>query len=204
VGQLIRATVYRGFPPDKVNKTGYFEIYSEIMEDKGFNPMPTYYPIAEHAEMKPDELILTTYKVNVQSHSRTQNSKWLSEIYHDNPAWINPETAAARGIADGDPITVHSEVGEITTKARVTPAVMPGVVAISNHCGHWSYGRYASGNATPAVAASDIPDADAARIWWAGRNGVHPNWIIPNKGDPISGQMLWNDTVVTVEKAATV
>jgi anaerobic selenocysteine-containing dehydrogenase len=201
VGQLIGAKVYRGFPPDKVNKTGYFEIYSEIMEDKGFNPLPSYYPIAEHAEMKSEELILTTYKVNVQSHSRTQNSKWLSEIYHDNPAWINPETAEARGIADGDAITVRSEIGEITTEARVTPAVMPGVVAISNHCGHWSYGRYASGNATPADAASDIPDPDAARIWWAGKNGVHPNWIIPNKGDPISGQMLWNDTVVTVEKA---
>jgi len=202
VGQLIGATVYRGFPPDKLNKTGYFEIYSEIMEDKGFNPMPTYYPIAEHAEMKPDELILTTYKVNVQSHSRTQNSKWLSEIYHDNPAWINPETAEARGIADGDPITVRSEIGEITTKARVTPAVMPGVVAISNHCGHWSYGRYASSRPTPNELRSDIPDPDASRIWWEGRNGVHPNWVIPNKADPISGQMLWNDTVVTVEKAA--
>ena len=38
-------------------------------------------------------------------------------------------------------------------------------------------------------------------LWWEGRNGVHPNWIIPNKGDPISGQLVWNDTVVTVEKA---
>ena len=99
---------------------------------------------------------------------------------------------------------MRSEIGEITTEARVTPAVLPGVVAISNHCGHWSYGRYASGNATPAGLASDTPDPDAARIWWEGRNGVHPNWIIPNKGDPISGQMLWNDSVVTVEKAATV
>jgi hypothetical protein len=45
VGQRIGAGVYRGFPPDKVNKTGYFELYSEIMEDKGFKPMPTYYPI---------------------------------------------------------------------------------------------------------------------------------------------------------------
>ena len=74
---------------------------------------------------------MTTYKVNVQTHSRTQNSKWLSEIYHENPAWINPKTAAERGISDGDVIRVRSEVGEITTKARVTPAVAPGVIAIS-------------------------------------------------------------------------
>jgi anaerobic selenocysteine-containing dehydrogenase len=203
VGQLIGAKVYRGFPPDKVNKTGYFEFYSEVMEEKGFNPMPSYYPIPEHAGMKPEELILTTYKVNVQSHSRTQNCKWLTEIYHENPAWINPVTAAQRGIADGDRIKVRSEVGEITTKARVTPAVVPGVVSISNHCGHWSYGRYASGNASPAGVAADTPDPDASRIWWEGRSGVHPNWIIPNKPDPISGEMRWNDTVVSVEKAVS-
>jgi len=203
VGQLIGAKVYRGFPPDKVNKTGYLELYSEIMEGKGFNPMPSYYPIPEHAAMKPEELILVTYKVNVQSHSRTQNCKWLTEIYHDNPAWINPTTAAERGIADGDLIKVRSEVGEITTKAKVTPAVVPGTVAISNHCGHWSYGRYASGKPTPADLRSDIPDPDASRIWWTGKNGVHPNWLIPLKSDPIGGEMRWNDAVVTVEKVVS-
>jgi thiosulfate reductase/polysulfide reductase chain A len=200
VGQLISGTVYRGFPPDKVNKGGYLELYSDLLEGKGFKPMPTYYPIPEHAEMSEDDLILVTYKVNVQSHSRTQNCKWLTEIYHDNPAWINPETAAKRGIATGDAIRVRSEIGEITTKARVTPAVVPGTIAISNHCGHWSYGRYASGQVTPEGFNPEVTDPDATRIWWAGNNGVHPNWIIPNKPDPMSGQMRWNDTVVTVEK----
>ena len=153
VGQVIDGEVYRAFPPDALNKTGYFEIYSEHMKDKGFDPLPSYYPIEEHAKMGPDDLILTTYKVNVQSHSRTQNCKWLSEIYHDNPAWLNPKTAAARGIENGDLIRVTSEVGHIVTKARVTPAVAPGVVAISFHCGHWSYGRYASGIGTSEGSA---------------------------------------------------
>jgi len=200
VGQLINGTVYRGFPPDKVNKTGYLELYSELLEGKGYNPMPTFYPIPEHAEMADDDLVLVTYKVNVQSHSRTQNCKWLTEIYHDNPAWINPETAAKRGITTGDDIRVRSQLGEITIKARVTPAVVPGTVAISNHCGHWQYGRYASGRAVPQGYGPEVTDPDASRIWWAGNNGVHPNWIIPNKADPMSGQMRWNDTVVTVEK----
>jgi len=192
--------VLRGFPPDKVNKTGLFELYSEIMEQKGFNPLPSYYPIPEHAEMKDGDLVLTTYKVNVHSHSRTQNCKWLTEIRHDNPAWINPETAAMRGIDTGDLIRVTSEIGEIVTRARVTPAVVPGVVAISNHCGHWKYGRYASGNPTPDDLLGDIPDPDAHRIWWQGRRGMHPNLIIPLRSDPIGGEMRWNDTVVRVEK----
>ena len=204
VGQKIGDEVYRGFVPDKLNKTGYFELYSEIMEQKGFNPMPSFYAIAEHEAMKPDELILTTYKVNVQSHSRTQNCKWLTEIYHDNPAWINPETAEARGIKNGDTIRVRSEVGEMTTHARVTPAVVPGTIAISNHCGHWSYGRFASGVETPASLRVDLRDPDTERVWWSNKRGAHPNWLIPLKADSIGGEMRWNDTVVTVEKVAAV
>jgi anaerobic selenocysteine-containing dehydrogenase len=195
LAQQIGGTVYKGFKPDKVNKSGYFEIYSTIMEEKGFDPLPTYKPIPEHEAMKPDDLILTTFKVNVQTHSRTQNCKWLSEIYFDNPAWINPETAAERDIKDGDAIVVRSPVGKLETTARVTPAVTPGVVAISMHCGHWEYGRYASGK--KSVNGAEVVDDGH---WWTSY-GAHPNWIIPNSPDPISGQMRFMDTVVTVSRA---
>ncbi|MHA1544272.1 MAG: molybdopterin dinucleotide binding domain-containing protein, partial [Alphaproteobacteria bacterium] len=197
VGQLIGGTVYTGFPPDKVNKSGYFELYSELMEAKGEAPLPTYEPIPEHARKRENELILTTYKVNAQVHSRTQNCKWLSEIYHDNPAWINPETAAQQGIADGDTIKVVSDIGEIETRVRVTPAVVPGTIAISFHCGHWAYGRYASGKKTPFGG----PAEDDKWIWWK-NHGENPNWIIPNSPDPISGQLRFMDTVVSVQKVA--
>jgi anaerobic selenocysteine-containing dehydrogenase len=136
----------------------------------------------------------------VQSHSRTQNCKWLSEIYHDNPAWINTVTAKQLGISDGDQIKVKASAGEtavdeITTKARVTEGVVPGVIAISHHCGHWEYGEYASGKRSH----SHVYEADCKYKWW-NESGVHPNWIIPNKGDPIGGAMRWMDTVVTVTK----
>jgi anaerobic selenocysteine-containing dehydrogenase len=199
VGQRINGDVYSGFKPDKVNKSGYFEIYSSLMEEKGLAPLPTYTAIPEHEKMADDDLILTTYKVNVQSHSRTQNCRWLTEIYHDNPGLINPETAAARGIADGDHILVKSEVGEIETTAKVTGTVVPGIIAISHHLGHWEYGRYASGQKAPT--GSD-DDPELKRKWWVKR-GAHPNWIIPNSPDPINGQQRFMDTVVTVTKVAT-
>lgn len=143
---------------------------------------------------KPGELILTTYKVNVQTHSRTQNCKWLTEIYHDNPAWLNPANAEALGIKSGDRIKVRSKVGEMEAEVRVTPAVVPGVIALSFHCGHWQYGRYASGNKSPA---GDEKDGDLQRIWW-NNHGWHPNWVIANAPDPINGQQRWMDTVVEV------
>jgi len=196
VGQKVGDHVYVGFPPDKLNKSGLFEIYSGLMRDKGLPPMPEFMAIPEHTARQDDELILTTYKVNVQTHSRTMNCRWLSEIYHDNPAWINPLTAQQRGVADGDKIKVKSAVGEIETSAKVTPAVVPGVIAISHHCGHWEYGRFASGKQSPHGVES-IPDRD--RRWWDS-NGVHPNWLIPNSPDPINGQQRWMDTLVRVTR----
>jgi len=196
VGQKIGDTVYKAFPPDAVNKTGYLELYSAIMEENGLPAMPTFKAIPEHEAMKPDDMILTTFKVNVQTHSRTQNCKWLTEIYHDNPAWINPASAKARGIKEGDRIMVKSSVGEIETTARVTPAVAPDVIAISMHCGHWEYGRTASGKKAPFGTDDPVHDE---QMWWKSQ-GEHPNWIIPNAPDPISGQQRWMDTVVNVRK----
>jgi anaerobic selenocysteine-containing dehydrogenase len=196
VGQMINGKAYKGFAPDKINKSGKFEIYSEFMKKKDFDPMPSYIQIPEHEKMAGDDLILTTYKVNVQTHSRTQNCKYLTEIYHDNPAWINAETAAKRGISDGDRIRVRSALGEIVTTARVTHGVHPQVVAISNHAGHWEYGEYASGKKSPGHEC----ETDCHYRWW-NTNGVHPNWIVPNAPDPIAGQLRFMDTVVKVEKA---
>ena len=185
-----------GFPRDAVNKSGYFEIYSELLEAQGYPPLPGYIPIPSHMRIKQGQLILTTYKVNVHSQSRTQNCRWLSEIYHENPAWINPISAEENGIKNDDTIRVTSGVGEILVVARVTPAVVPGVIAISNHCGHWQYGRYASSQRSPTGIAEH---GHGTHKWW-NYNGVHPNWVIPNTPDPVTGQQACMDTVVSVEK----
>jgi anaerobic selenocysteine-containing dehydrogenase len=197
VGQDIGGKAYKGWKPDKLNKSGYFELYSELLKIKNFPALPTYVPIPEHEKMGSGDLILTTYKVAVQIHSRSANCKWLTEIYHDNPAQINPLSAKALGIKTGDSIKVTSPIGSITTTANVTAGIVPGVVAISHHLGHWEYGRYASGKKVP-VGAGDDPDLKL-KHW--DKYGVHPNWIIPNKPDPINGQQAWMDTVVKVTKA---
>jgi anaerobic selenocysteine-containing dehydrogenase len=195
---MIWGPVYEGFKPDRINKSGYFELYSAILEAKGRPPLPSYTAIPEHQDMKADELVLTGFKVNVQTLSRTQNCMWLDEINVDNSAWINPETAAARGIGDGDRIKIGSRLGEIEATAKVTETVVPGVIAVSSHGGHWEYGRYASGKKAPYSIEADRPYEELK--WWS-YDSVHPNWIIDNASEPISGQQRWMDTVVSVRKA---
>ncbi len=172
------------------------KIKNPSLATKGFSAMPDWMRDPEHEKMGKEGLILTTYKNSVQTHSRTQNCKWLTEIFHENPAWINPKAASVRGIKDGDKIRIKSTIGEIVTRAFVTEGIHPSAVAVAHHCGHWAHGIYASGQKNQNHAV----ESDCELKWWKGR-GVHPNLIIPNKGDPISGSMCWNDTVVRVEKA---
>lgn len=195
-GQKIGNKVYKGFKPDKLNKSGKFEIYSELLKKKKFNPLPSWFPVPEFEKKKENELILSTYKVNVQAHSRTQNCKWLTEIFHDNPAELNPVTALKLGIKTGDKVHVQSSVDSIITRAFITDGIIPGIVGIANHCGHWQYGRYASGKRSPFGSKKDN---DVKKIWWKDR-GMHPNWIIRNSPDPIAGQWCMSDQVVTVAK----
>ena len=177
------------------------ELYKESFRKYGFNPLPTYKQLPSRNK-KPDEMVLSTYKVNVHTQSRTAGIKYLAELYHKNPAWINPVTAQKKGIKDGGLIRVTSKVGHIVTRAHITEGIHPEVIAISTACGHPAYGRLAQlkqKEMTPDWAFGGDPDI-VNNVWWDDK-GVHPNPIIRLAVDPIGGSQGWFDTVVTVSKA---
>ena len=223
VGQMIddSGTVYKGFKPDKINKSGWFELDSPILTAKHYPGLPVWMRIPEHQGLDSDELILTTFKMPTQTHSRTQNCKYLSELDHHEPAWINAATAAALGLTDGGEATLTrsrelinnkdmvtsrgTEQDSMVVEVKVTNRIRPGVIAVSHHFGHWAYGRYASGNANPLSADDDqtthaAGDPDADGKWWD-KHGYRGNWIMPNAGEPIGGGMRVFDTVVRVAPA---
>ncbi len=90
---------------------------------------------------------------------------------------IHPETAAAAGISSGDWTWVESSVGSVRVKARVTPGIMPDVVAIPFGMGHTSYGRYARGY------------------------GVNPNTILRDLYDRVSGKPATGATKIKISRA---
>ncbi len=173
-------------------------LFSERLAKSGFSGLPAWMSHPDHKKLDRNELILTTFKVNVHTHSRTQNCKWLMEIYHENPAWINTATADRLGIQENDWIKLESGVGELITKARVTQGVHPNAISVSHHLGHWAFGEYASGEKSSINVEND---SDSDLVWW-NDHGMHLNKIIPNFGDPISGALCWNDTVISVSKVS--
>ncbi|MEN9868592.1 MAG: hypothetical protein RL748_4182, partial [Pseudomonadota bacterium] len=130
------------------------------MADTG---MPAFVQIPSHIGLAKDRFILTTFKWNVHTQGRTASQKYLSEIVHDNPMWIHPETARKMKLQTGDwvelttyrpksgtqgDIAFRSSVQEqIVGTARVqvfvTNTIHPRVVAVSNSVG-WAFGGRAT------------------------------------------------------------
>lgn len=199
MAQRVAGTAVAGFPPGKVAKTGLFELYSAALAAKGLPALPTWRAIAVHDSLPKDQLMLVTFKTSVHAQGRSQNSRWLDEIAHDNPVWINGKTAADRGIRDGDRVRLASPVGQVTATARVTETIMPGVLAMSGHNGHRAYGRFAS--AAPSPTGVDDAKLRSAKWWAVKGDGAHANAVIPVTLDPVAGQQCWMDAVVTLDKA---
>ena len=190
---------YVGFP----SKNKLINVRVDEWADYGFNPMPTFKQIPWLKDLKDDEMVLTTYKINVHKQSRTAAVKWLAEIMHSNPVWMNTETGKRLGVKTGDLVRIESKVGYMVTKAYVFEGIHPKVVAIPTAFGHWGYGRLAQlkqrqekGGAWGGAADPDIDH----NVWWDDK-GVHPNAIIPVVADPIGGSQGWYDTTVKVTKA---
>ncbi len=198
----VNGRLRRGFatPDGKIN------IFAEEFENYGFNPLPTFKPHPWHwdkdgsSKLKDNELVLTTFKWNVHVQSRTSNLKWMAEIVHRNPAWLNGDTARKFGVKDGDLIRITSPVGYMVTKAKVTEGIHPRVVAVSNSLGT-KFGRIATADKeAPRPAWGDTEDPDMKNIWWKDE-GVNPNYLIPVSADPIGGSQGWYDTVVSLTPA---
>ncbi len=111
----------------------------------------------------------------LRSHnSWMHNSPKLMAGDRVHRARLNPDDAAAAGIADGERIRVVSAHGEIETEARVTDEVSPGTIAVPHGWGHnggWETAN-AAGGANVNVLMSSEPEDLERLAGMAHLNGV--------------------------------
>lgn len=219
IGVMIDGTARRGFstPSRKVEVYSAFITATGDAAGRSISPLPVYDPIPAHQrEFAADELIMISFKWNVHNAHRTGQSKWLQEIVHTNPAWINPQTGARLGLAEGDWIEVTgyrpsdphvpggngSPVGSIRTRVHLTEGVHPQVIAISHNLGQAHGGPVATNGAdrAPIPGYGNGADPGGERLWWAGALAVAQNSAIPIYPDPATGQQAFHDTIVKVAK----
>jgi len=165
--------------------------------------------------MAPDQMVLlSTFRLPTQIHTRSANSKWLDELAHTNPVWVHPSDAARLGVAHtGDLLRVSTDIGHFVAKAWITEGIRPGVVACSHHMGRWRPTSQDDGqrqmmatvdlvqdgddwsmHKVKSVGPYASSDPDTKRIWWSD-TGVHQNLTFPVHPDPISGMHCWHQAV---------
>ena len=180
----------KGFP----TPSGKFEISSKRLQDRGLPALPTYVSIQAQPAGKEDALTLTLYRANVMTF-RLANAKWLAEILHDSPLWINPETGRSAGLHSGDRVKVSSKVGSLVVPVRFSQGIHPRAVVMAEGLGHSEWGTIARAK----KEKSSDPDTDL--LWWGKEgNGVNPHVLVQADFDPVGAGIAWNDTQVTLTK----
>ncbi|HHC4813372.1 dimethylsulfoxide reductase subunit A [Klebsiella michiganensis] len=127
--------------------SGKIEIYSEqlaeiaatweLKEEDVIDPLPIYSPGFENYDdplAKKYPLQLTGFHYKARTHSTYGNVDVLKAACRQE-MWINPLDAQKRGIANGDRIRIFNDRGEVHIEAKVTPRMIPGVVALGE--GAW-------------------------------------------------------------------
>jgi anaerobic selenocysteine-containing dehydrogenase len=211
VGVRVDGAILRGFP----TPSGRLEFYSRTLVEWGWGDqaIPTYVRSHIHPSVLEDGqmVLISTFRLPVQIHTRSANAKWLDEIAHTNPLWIHPQDAARLGVRTGALVRVETEIGHYVVKAWVTEGIRPGVVACSHHMGRWRVQGPGQRQAMATVALTRRSDGwemrrvrgvepyasgdpDTLRIWWSDA-GVHQNLTFPVHPDPVSGQHCWHQAV---------
>ena len=127
--------------------SGKIEIYStklekiaaewELPEGDVITPLPQYVTTWEsHLDPLTDKypLQLVGFHTKGRVHSTYHNVPALREAVMDG-VWISPADAKARGIENGDRVKIWNDRGETRVLAKVTPRIMPGVMALGE--GAW-------------------------------------------------------------------
>jgi anaerobic selenocysteine-containing dehydrogenase len=118
--------------------TQKIELYSNILDKTGYDPLPKYVEPAKSPISRPDLakdyplILITGARALAYVHATLRHDPELRSLVPDPEAEIDPDTAKENGIASGDWIKVETEVGSAKFKAKVTKNIKPGVVSAAH------------------------------------------------------------------------
>jgi thiosulfate reductase/polysulfide reductase chain A len=160
--------------------------FANAADEAGMGTAPEWIPPGEYGDSLSEEypLEFTDTRSVFFSHGSSQPHQRLqdqyakrnglsSADYRGNYLYMNPEDAEARGVEDGDIVTVESADGEGSLKAHVTERVQPGFVTAE-----YGFGSTSSITST----ASDKGGPEEAE-------GLNTMMLHTDQMEPITGQV---------------
>lgn len=144
--------------------TGKFELYSTVMEDWGYDPLPAHVEPAESPVSTPELykeyplLLITGVKQPMYYHSQGRQIPSLRDLAPEPLVEIHTQTAASLGIAAGDFAWVQTPRGKLRLKVRTHDRIHPGVVTVPH--GWWLAERPGPEHGVLELCANVLTDDD--------------------------------------------
>ncbi|AYF77382.1 molybdopterin oxidoreductase family protein [Nocardia yunnanensis] len=146
----LRADGFLKIEPGPV-PTDKLRFVSDRLAQAGHDPLAGYTPPADPG----DGLVLISAASHYFLNTTFGSNPELRRRAGEPRVTLHPDDAAARGISDGDPITVGNDRGRFDAVAEVSDIVRPGVAATPK--GRWAkHSGGATANATVAERDSDF------------------------------------------------
>jgi anaerobic selenocysteine-containing dehydrogenase len=121
--------------------TRKFELYSTILEQWGYDPLPQYREPPEspvstpHLHQKYPYILITGARAPGFFHTENRQVPWLRELHPDPIVEIHPQTAEKEGIQEGEWVIIESPRGKVRQRAKLFPGMAPEIVAAQH--GWW-------------------------------------------------------------------
>ena len=125
---------------------------------------PIFEPALERAHMLFDELRSEPSRLKlITRRDRWMMNSWFRNVpgmtrpgRDDNPLFMHPDDAAARGLAEGARARVWNEHGEVEAAVSFDPDLLPGVVALAHGWGNRSTSGMRVAQEHPGVNANEL------------------------------------------------
>ncbi len=89
-------------------QSGKIELYSTVLNDLHFDPMPVY----SAPEEPPSGYLRLIYgRAPMHSFSRTENNAWLDDLMPENQVWVSTKNASLLRLEEGDVVTLENQDG---------------------------------------------------------------------------------------------
>ncbi len=117
--------------------SGKIELYSPMLKQLGFDPLPRYTPVTD----PPSGYFRLIYgRAPVHSFARSENNAWLNALMPENDIWINSDVAKDLRLEDGMRVTLENQDGAVSlpVAVRTTPGIRRDCVYMVHGFGHES------------------------------------------------------------------
>ena len=144
--------------------TGKFEIYSTVMKEWGYDPLPSHVEPVESPVSMPERyrdyplLLITGAKSAMYYHSQGRQIPSLRKLSPEPLLEIHNDTATALGITPGEYVWVETVRGRLRLKVHAHSRIHPKVVAVPH--GWWLPEESGPEHGIHSVCANVLTDDD--------------------------------------------